>query len=74
MQSKGDIMPKQKTHRGAAKRFRLTGTGKVKREKAFGSHILTTKNAKRKRSLRKATILDATNEREIKRLLPYGGK
>jgi large subunit ribosomal protein L35 len=41
---------------------------------AFGSHILTTKNAKRKRNLRKATILDSTNEREIKRLLPYGGK
>jgi len=65
-------MPKQKTHSGAAKRFRLTASGKVKREKAYGSHILTTKNAKRKRNLRKATILDAADERGIKRLLPYG--
>jgi large subunit ribosomal protein L35 len=60
-----------KTHRGAAKRFSLTGTGKVKRSKAFASHILTSKTTKRKRNLRKGAILDKTNEREIKKLIPY---
>jgi large subunit ribosomal protein L35 len=64
-------MPKMKTHRGAAKRFSLTGTGKVKRSKAFASHILTSKTTKRKRNLRKGAILDKTNEREIKKLIPY---
>jgi large subunit ribosomal protein L35 len=64
-------MPKIKTHRGAAKRFSLTGTGKVKRSKAFASHILTSKTTKRKRNLRKGAILDKTNEREIKKLIPY---
>jgi len=51
-------MPKIKTHRGAAKRFSLTKTGKVKRSKAFASHILTSKTTKRKRNLRKGAILD----------------
>ena len=64
-------MPKIKTHRGAAKRFSLTGTGKVKRGKAYASHILTTKTKKRKRNLRKSAILDHTNEKAIKKLLPY---
>ncbi|MDO8723701.1 MAG: 50S ribosomal protein L35 [Syntrophales bacterium] len=64
-------MPKIKTHRGAAKRFSLTGTGKVKRSKAYASHILTTKTKKRKRNLRKSTVLDYTNEKSIKKLLPY---
>ena len=64
-------MPKIKTHRGAAKRFSLTGTGRVKRSKAYASHILTTKTRKRKRNLRKTTILDKTDERQIKRLIPY---
>lgn len=64
-------MPKIKTHRGAAKRFSLTGTGKVKRSKAYASHILTTKTKKRKRNLRKSTILDYTNEKSIKKILPY---
>lgn len=64
-------MPKIKTHRGAAKRFSLTGTGKVKRHKAYASHILTTKTTKRKRNLRKATILDPANEKMIKKLTPY---
>ncbi|MDD5712776.1 MAG: 50S ribosomal protein L35 [Smithellaceae bacterium] len=64
-------MPKLKTHRGAAKRFSLTGTGKVKRSKAYASHIMTSKTTKRKRNLRKSAILDKTNEREIKRLIPY---
>lgn len=64
-------MPKLKTHRGAAKRFSLTGSGRVKRSKAFASHILTSKTTKRKRNLRKSAILDAADEREIKRLIPY---
>lgn len=64
-------MPKVKTHRGAAKRFRLTGTGKVKRSKAYASHILTTKTTKRKRNLRKNTLVDKTNEKAIKMLIPY---
>ncbi len=64
-------MPKIKTHRGAAKRFSLTGTGKVRRNKAFASHIMTSKTTKRKRNLRKSTVLDKTNERRIKSILPY---
>jgi large subunit ribosomal protein L35 len=64
-------MPKMKTHRGAAKRFKLTGTGKVKRRKAFHSHILTSKTAKRKRNLRKSTVLDERDAPGIKRLIPY---
>jgi len=64
-------MPKLKTHRGVAKRFSVTGTGKIKRSKAYASHILTKKTAKRKRNLRKSTILDKTNAGMIKRLIPY---
>ena len=64
-------MPKMKTHRGAAKRFSLTGTGKVKRSKAFASHILTSKTTKRKRNLRKSAVMDKTNVRAIKKLIPY---
>jgi large subunit ribosomal protein L35 len=64
-------MPKLKTHRGAAKRFSLTGTGKVKRSKAYASHILTKKSTKRKRNLRKSAILDERDSRKIKRLIPY---
>lgn len=64
-------MPKIKTHRGAAKRFSLTGTGKVKRSRAYASHILTSKTTKRKRNLRKSTLLDKTNEKNIKMILPY---
>jgi large subunit ribosomal protein L35 len=64
-------MPKVKTHRGAAKRFSLTGTGKVKRSKAYKSHILTSKTTKRKRNLRKSTILDKRDTYGIKRLIPY---
>lgn len=64
-------MPKIKTHRGAAKRFKLTGTGKVKRSKAFKSHILTHKPAKRMRGLRASALVDKTEEKNIKRLLPY---
>lgn len=64
-------MPKLKTHRGAAKRFFVTGTGKIKRSRANTSHILTPKTTKRKRQLRKSTILDKTNEKALRRLLPY---
>lgn len=64
-------MPKIKTHRGAAKRFSLTGTGKVRRSKAFASHILTSKTTKRKRNLRKSTLIDKTNEKRIKSIMPY---
>jgi large subunit ribosomal protein L35 len=64
-------MPKQKTHKGASKRFTLTGTGKVKRKKAFHSHILTKKTTKRKRNMRKSAILDARDTKGIKRLIPY---
>lgn len=64
-------MPKMKTHRGAAKRFSLTKSGKVKRAKAYKSHILNKKTAKRKRNLRKGTYVSAAEEKNIKRLIPY---
>ncbi len=64
-------MPKMKTHRGAAKRFKLTGTGKIKRAKAYKSHILEKKSAKRKRNLRKAGQVSAADAKRIKLLLPY---
>ena len=64
-------MPKLKTHRGAAKRFSLTKSGKVKRNKAFKSHILTKKSTKRKRNLRKGTFICAAEEKNIKTLIPY---
>ena len=64
-------MPKMKTSRAAAKRFKKTGTGKLKRMKAYKSHILTKKSTKRKRNLRKATITDATNVKNMKKILPY---
>ena len=64
-------MPKVKTSRAAAKRFKKTGTGKLKRMKAYKSHILTKKSTKTKRNLRKATITDATNAKVRKKILPY---
>ena len=64
-------MPKMKTSRGAAKRFKVTGTGKVKRRRAFLRHININKTRKQKRRLRQSTTVDKTNERAIKRLLPY---
>ncbi|TCK92372.1 LSU ribosomal protein L35P [Natranaerovirga hydrolytica] len=64
-------MPKMKTHSGAAKRFKRTGSGKLKRNKAYTSHILTKKSPKRKRNLRKSTIMDDSNVKQIERLLPY---
>ena len=64
-------MPKIKTNRAAAKRFRLTASGKVKRNKAFKSHILSTKGKKRKRKLRQGTLVAAAEQRNIKKLIPY---
>jgi len=64
-------MPKLKTHRGAAKRFKLTGTGKVKRSRANKSHILTGKPAKRMRKLRKGAMVAKSDQENIKRLLPH---
>ena len=64
-------MPKVKTSRAAAKRFKKTGTGELKRKKAYKSHILTKKSTKRKRNLRKATMTDSTNVKNMKKILPY---
>ena len=64
-------MPKMKTNRGAAKRFRATASGKIIRNKANASHILTKKSTKRKRNLRKATVMAAGNVKNVKRMLPY---
>ena len=64
-------MPKQKTSRGAAKRFKVTGTGKLKRRKAYLRHILTSKTRKQKRHLRQSVVVDPTNAKAIRRLLPY---
>ena len=64
-------MPKMKTSRAAAKRFKKTGSGKLKRNKAYKSHILTKKSTKRKRNLIKAIITDATNFKNMKKILPY---
>lgn len=62
-------MPKMKTHKGAAKRFKITGGGKIMREKAFKSHILTKKNAKRKRRLGTDKEVSASDSKKVKRLL-----
>ena len=67
-------MPKLKTHRGAAKRFRSTASGKFKRSKAFKSHILTKKTAKRKRQLDQSTLVSAADQKAVEHMLPYGRK
>ena len=64
-------MPKLKTNRAAAKRFKKTGTGKLKRNKAYKRHILTKKTTKKKRDLRKAAMMDASNVKQMKKILPY---
>ena len=64
-------MPKIKTNRAAAKRFKVTGTGKLKRSKAYKRHILTKKTTKTKRNLRKAALVDCTNVKNMKKILPY---
>jgi len=64
-------MPKMKTKRGVAKRFKLTATGKIKRSHAFTSHILTKKSPKRKRNLRQNTVVSKGDYQRIKKLIPY---
>ena len=64
-------MPKVKTHRGAAKRFSVTKSGKVKRAQAYKSHILTKKTTKRTRNLRKTAYIAECGEKNIKKLIPY---
>ncbi len=65
-------MPKLKTHRGAAKRIRLTATGKLKRSKAYKSHILTKKDSKRRRHLDSETFLSPADAPSFRKMLPYG--
>jgi large subunit ribosomal protein L35 len=65
-------MPKLKSNSGAAKRFTILKSGKVKRKKAYHSHILTSKSTKQKRNLRAGAYIDDTNLKQIRRLLPYG--
>ena len=62
-------MPKMKTHRGAAKRFTLTGSGKIKKNIAYRSHILEKKSPERKRNLRKAELVTSADERRVRRML-----
>jgi len=64
-------MPKMKTHRGAAKRFRKTGSGKLVRTRANKQHILTKKSTRRKRRLRKSALVDPVDAKRLKELLPY---
>jgi len=64
-------MPKMKTNKGAAKRFRRTSTGKVVKNSAFTSHILTSKTTKRKRNLRKSSIMSPGDTKRMKTLIPY---
>ena len=64
-------MPKIKTNRSAAKRFRVTGSGKIKRNKAYKRHILSSKGKKRKRNLRKATLVAGAEAKNIRKLIPY---
>jgi large subunit ribosomal protein L35 len=65
-------MPKMKTHRGAAKRVKLTGSGKIKRMRANKSHILTKKTTKRKRRLRKSELVSKSDAKRFIKILPYG--
>ncbi|MDI3281251.1 MAG: 50S ribosomal protein L35 [Bacillota bacterium] len=64
-------MPKMKTHRGAAKRFRLTARGKIVKKRSFHSHLLETKSPARKRRLRKAGLISDADAPRVRRLLPY---
>ncbi|MCK9223041.1 MAG: 50S ribosomal protein L35 [Limnochordia bacterium] len=64
-------MPKMKTHRGAAKRFKKTGTGKFKKSSNFRSHLLSSKSPKRKRQLRRPSYVSKQDQERISRLLPY---
>ncbi|MCL4424014.1 MAG: 50S ribosomal protein L35 [Firmicutes bacterium] len=64
-------MPKMKTHRGAAKRFKVSATGKIIRRKGYKSHILEKKSAKRRRNLGQAAVVSSGDEKRVKKLLPY---
>ncbi len=64
-------MPKMKTHRGAAKRFRLTGGGKFARRKGYKSHKLAKKTARKKQDLRKKALVSDADEKRLRKLLPY---
>jgi large subunit ribosomal protein L35 len=64
-------MPKLKTHKGASKRFKKTGTGKVARRHAFARHILTSKSRSRKRKLGQTVVADPTNQHALRDMLPY---
>lgn len=64
-------MPKLKTHKGAAKRFKKTGTGKVVRNKAFRRHILTSKSTSRKRGLRQGVVADKADQAKLLEMIPY---
>jgi len=64
-------MPKMKTHKSSAKRFRVSSSGKIIRSKAYKSHIMTKKTAKRKRNLRKDTTVSSAEVKKVKVLLPY---
>jgi large subunit ribosomal protein L35 len=64
-------MPKMKTHKSSAKRFKVSGSGKIIRSKAYKSHIMTKKTAKRKRNLRKDTTVSSAEVKKVKVLLPY---
>ena len=70
-ENQGAIMPKMKSKSGAAKRFRALGSGKFKRTHAFLRHILTKKTTKRKRQLRGMAVADATNQKAMRKMLPY---
>jgi large subunit ribosomal protein L35 len=65
-------MPKMKTHRGAAKRVKVTGTGKLKRMRSNKSHILNKKTTKRKRRLRQPSLVSKADEKKLNKILPYG--
>ncbi len=67
-------MPKLKTHRGAAKRFRTTATGKIKRGHSHARHILTKKTAKRKRMLDNDVLVSVSDQKRVEAMLPYGRK
>ncbi|MEA1981118.1 MAG: 50S ribosomal protein L35 [candidate division Zixibacteria bacterium] len=64
-------MPKMKTKRGAAKRFKKTATGKIKRNKAYKTHIMTKMSPKRTRKLRKPALVSASDMKQVSRMLPY---
>jgi large subunit ribosomal protein L35 len=68
---KEDNVPKIKTHRGAAKRFKITGKGKIKRSRAYKSHLLTGKPSKRTKRLRTSTLVSDSEYVKMRRLLPY---